>query len=839
MSEEEEPHNLDDESTSLAPKRRKVSRPCDICRRRKIRCDAHSKPNMPKCSHCSTFKLECTFIQNAQKRGPPKGYVEDLEKRVKLLEQLIRRVAPTVDIDKEIGPGFDQDSWARTLRSTLPATAIPGKPNRYASGEDLEDSDNEKHYANGDGSATSHLESKMQKVQLDDGPQMSRRYHGKSSGLMLLQGARSLKEEVTGMPNSIDQGYTSGIIRKKFWTPSPWEWIASFLPPIDSLRFPPPDLIRTLVDHCFDKTISLLPVLHRPTFDRQYAEGMYRTDFNFAKLLLIVCSIGARHSKDPRVCLTSPEGEIEWNSAGWVYFAQVYQLQKPLLASAKLIDLQIMALSAIFLQGTSAPYGGWLVVGIGLRFAEDIGAHREKVYGPDHPFENQLWKRAFWCLVVMDQLFSAMFGRPACIYHEDIDTHLPLEVDDDSWDDTAQTWIQPAGKPSKMSYFIHHAKLMRILAHAVRTIYLINKSKVEFGFVGPEWEQRTVAELDSALNGWLDGIPDHLRWDPHMGTEFYQQAASLRVTYYHVQIAIHRQFLQLSSSSKRGSALSHASLAICTNAARSSAHILEAAMEMPAPPTFPAVALVAGVILLISIWEAQRSKLNVDISMQLQHVRTCMRYLKKWEKTYHFCGKQYDVLREMGSSVIDGEDLAPGSSSPPHRTLSSAVHQSTPSLSTPSTHMSTPPHIPPFHGSLPPHSSSSPLTNSIPDVLSHDVVAMQRERETASKASIDKAGHLMVDNRWDHFYIAGSGMQGLGVGPQRMPQPLNSDATDPMSPNSFLDGLLGGNSHPIGGSTPLMMEPGYWNNEPTEQWNWMSDIPGMFGLAPAVPHSHQ
>ena len=39
--------------------------------------------------------------------------------------------------------------------------------------------------------------------------------------------------------------------------------------------------------------------------------------------------------------------------------------------------------------------------------------------------------------------------------------------------------------------------------------YSINKSKQTLGFVGPEWEQRTVAELDSALNKWIDTIPEH------------------------------------------------------------------------------------------------------------------------------------------------------------------------------------------------------------------------------------------------------------------------------------------------------------------------------------------
>ena len=29
------------------------------------------------------------------------------------------------------------------------------------------------------------------------------------------------------------------------------------------------------------------------------------------------------------------------------------------------------------------------------------------------------------------------------------------------------------------------------------------------GFVGQKWEQHIVAELDSALNKWIDSVPDH------------------------------------------------------------------------------------------------------------------------------------------------------------------------------------------------------------------------------------------------------------------------------------------------------------------------------------------
>lgn len=41
--------------------------------------------------------------------------------------------------------------------------------------------------------------------------------------------------------------------------------------------------------------------------------------------------------------------------------------------------------------------------------------------------------------------------------------------------------------------------------------YSINKSKVMLGFVGSQWEQHIVAELDSAMNKWVDSVPDHCK----------------------------------------------------------------------------------------------------------------------------------------------------------------------------------------------------------------------------------------------------------------------------------------------------------------------------------------
>ncbi|RKP27258.1 hypothetical protein SYNPS1DRAFT_6844, partial [Syncephalis pseudoplumigaleata] len=63
-------------------KRQRVSRACDACRRKKVRCDGVR----PVCGNCSAFHFECTYLDAAKKRGPPKGYIEAIEHRLRRME---------------------------------------------------------------------------------------------------------------------------------------------------------------------------------------------------------------------------------------------------------------------------------------------------------------------------------------------------------------------------------------------------------------------------------------------------------------------------------------------------------------------------------------------------------------------------------------------------------------------------------------------------------------------------------------------------------------------------------------------------------------------------------
>lgn len=54
-------------------KRSKVSRACDECRRKKIKCDAQSDTGESPCSSCARSNIRCLFSRVPQKRGPSKG----------------------------------------------------------------------------------------------------------------------------------------------------------------------------------------------------------------------------------------------------------------------------------------------------------------------------------------------------------------------------------------------------------------------------------------------------------------------------------------------------------------------------------------------------------------------------------------------------------------------------------------------------------------------------------------------------------------------------------------------------------------------------------------------
>ena len=69
----------------------------------------------------------------------------------------------------------------------------------------------------------------------------------------------------------------------------------------------------------------------------------------------------------------------------------------------------------MYLRANDDASAAWMYVSLGLRKAQDVGAHRKKVYRDQINTDDELWKRAFWHLVIFDRMGSISLGRPPCL----------------------------------------------------------------------------------------------------------------------------------------------------------------------------------------------------------------------------------------------------------------------------------------------------------------------------------------------------------------------------------------------------------------------------------------
>ena len=83
--------------------RTKVSRACDECRRKKIRCDAVDESGTHACTSCARTNSKCAFSRQPMKRGPSKGYIKELAERLNTLE-------------RQVQPGQHPESTSREMQ---------------------------------------------------------------------------------------------------------------------------------------------------------------------------------------------------------------------------------------------------------------------------------------------------------------------------------------------------------------------------------------------------------------------------------------------------------------------------------------------------------------------------------------------------------------------------------------------------------------------------------------------------------------------------------------------------------------------------------------------------
>ncbi|WVR05193.1 hypothetical protein IAU60_002205 [Kwoniella sp. DSM 27419] len=699
-------------------KRRKIQRACDACRRKKIKCDGPMNSlSTSKCAHCQEYGLECTYLEAAKRRGPPKGYIETLEQRCGRLERILLQLHPSVDLEEYVGPppdreDFDLASYQDSLRSLQippfpslkplpqsltrstsidsagpsPAAGLPSssqsslnlaarKP--YTKDSQIEQENDTIHSHRVIEGGQTELIEPMHKMSVRDAQW---RYHGKASGAHLMRTFQALKYEKHETGGDV-RDFLHEVNRNKrahFWQIPEWELVIANegVRSLDYSIWPDQGLDLELIDAYFDHLNLHLPLLNRTLFKRQYEAELWKSNGWFAKVCLMIFANGSRFVDNDRVywprdlALTEEgqerlrmdrDGTLRY-SAGWKYLHAVLRTGRSLMQGPNLYEFQCQVLVCAFLQGSAVPHVMWLISGVGLRSAQEIGIHIRSTLLNIDPIERALYNRAFWCLYHIDRVNCAGIGRSVALQDDDFDADYPIDVDDEYWDtgDPETDFQQPESAGiSRISAFVHVLKLDHILGATLRTLYAINQAPDQRADLSTQ--RAFVMELDSALNSWADNVPDELRWDPtRTDYRLFQQSAALYVHYYYCQILIHRPFIQ--TPKVRGSPTPAASqqgpsLAICANASRSICNIVDVALRrgrqnsaLPGTALHPSFMLpiwVAVIVLLINIYLGKQSP--AERERAVLDVRRCLAASKEMELIWRQAGKVTDMLVELAT----------------------------------------------------------------------------------------------------------------------------------------------------------------------------------------------
>ncbi|KAJ7584210.1 fungal-specific transcription factor domain-containing protein [Mycena floridula] len=587
---------------------------CHECRGRK----GDAATQIP-CSNCIQANAECIFIRVCQlfalqkTQRPPKSYVESLEKRIEATKVLLKQV-----------------------RFTL-ACRAPTKLRQVMSDSGLEATSQPESEAEKDGEEDEQFDFNVPGIRFDP-PAPWIGYFGKSSENFLVRAVADMKQNFTGRPTIQDK---PSSIREEFWNPYPWETWPVGEHPI--YHFPPNDLMMSLIDLYFRHMNLIMPLLHRPTFEKLLTRGEHLDrSSKFGTVLSLVLALGSRWSTDERVLL---DDDRSLHSSGWKWYRPasltLSSITDRYAETTTLYDLQAICLWIVFAFGScSEPVSLWPMIGNGIRCAQSIGAvivfslHRKKPSSEEqHPVTSELLKRAWWALFCMDVMIGATLGRPAMILREDFDNEMPIDCDDEYWEhpDPDLAFKQPDNKPSKVSFFISCLGIAELTASALRTLYCTKGTRDLFSSLNPQWEKYNLGLLDSAINHWIEDLPDHLRWNPDEDDlDFFAQSFQLYTCLYQLQILVHRPFLPAPGNEATSSATS---LAICTNAARSCSHIVDIFYRRTGQimPFSVGNVFISGVVLMLQLWAGRRVGLNVNLIERKADVQKCLDWLSRCE----------------------------------------------------------------------------------------------------------------------------------------------------------------------------------------------------------------
>ncbi|RHZ61281.1 hypothetical protein CDV55_101983 [Aspergillus turcosus] len=386
------------------PKR--VSTACDFCRRRKKKCDFR----YPNCSACTRAGVRCTVPPPGAQiasASVPRDQLENLQKRVQWLEDVLRRKTGISAVELPTGSNVDgegdPDWWYQ----------VPAIMARYSNRHSI-----------GASSVTT------------SSPAGSGR--GSSTG----PAASETSGFGTELPN-VGEIFRDQLEHRR---PSVARPTAS-APRV--VRLSSLEEAERIAGNYFDSMGYQYPFLSRPDFmallRHIYAGGVPTPEDHYSYHITIAIALLIGSADDAQI------GEFYRASQQTLSLA----LQNEDLAAVR----ALLSLALYTMFATTGP-SVWHVLGTAMRLATSLSLH--KMRSSASLIEEEMAKRAFWSLYNLDRLIASTLGRPLGIADEDISVGLPREFNDD--------WTEVPGG-STMTIPVQVVKLRRLFSRIYRYLY--------------------------------------------------------------------------------------------------------------------------------------------------------------------------------------------------------------------------------------------------------------------------------------------------------------------------------------------------------------------------------
>ncbi|KAK4947643.1 hypothetical protein LTR10_013589 [Elasticomyces elasticus] len=212
----------------------------------------------------------------------------------------------------------------------------------------------------------------------------------------------------------------------------------------------------TLVDAYFKLYHTSFPILHESSFREQYSrlDGRSGTT-TFHILARLVTVLGA---------FVSGTGSDEFHAT--LFNAVKANLTIGSLETGNLGLVQAFALAANYLQKRNRPNSGYIYGGIAVRLAVSLGLHKDFHGWAATPFKQEVRRRVWWSLCVLDVGATVTYGRPLNWPQVGVETAFPLNIHERDLEPTSSSFPPEVQEVTVYTYLrtqsLYHLRTMRI-----------------------------------------------------------------------------------------------------------------------------------------------------------------------------------------------------------------------------------------------------------------------------------------------------------------------------------------------------------------------------------------